>query len=86
MPCGRSAAAAEGSLERKGLTVPRRYVYSGSMKPDDLKRRRRELGYTQAQLAGLLKVDSMTVSRWERGVHSIPESVALALRSLKRKG
>jgi transcriptional regulator with XRE-family HTH domain len=48
-----------------------------------LKRRRRELRLTQVELAAVLHVDPMTVSRWERGLHPIPEAVALALRSLK---
>jgi transcriptional regulator with XRE-family HTH domain len=55
------------------------------MSHDELKRKRKALGMTQRELADLLKVDPMTVSRWERGQHHIPESVALALMGLKAK-
>jgi transcriptional regulator with XRE-family HTH domain len=50
-----------------------------------IRRRRLALGYSQSQFAALLHVNVMTVSRWERGVHPIPESVALLLRHLKPK-
>jgi transcriptional regulator with XRE-family HTH domain len=50
-----------------------------------IKRRRLALGYSQSQLAALLHVNVMTVSRWERGLHPIPESVALLLQHLKPK-
>jgi DNA-binding transcriptional regulator YiaG len=55
------------------------------MEPKELKRRREALDLTQAGLAAILHVDSMTVSRWERGVHPIPEAVALAIQHLKPK-
>jgi len=50
------------------------------MSPSELRRRRKELGLTQRELAKLLRVNLMTVSRWERGDHRIPEAVALALK------
>jgi transcriptional regulator with XRE-family HTH domain len=55
------------------------------MTSEDLKRRRLALGLSQVELAGLLHVDPMTVSRWERGQHRIPEAVALAVQHLKPK-
>jgi len=56
------------------------------MKADELKKRRRELGLTQLELSALLKVDPMTISRWERGLYEVPEAVALALLAMKGKG
>lgn len=50
-----------------------------------LKRRREALGYSQSELAALLHIHTMTVSRWERGQHKVPESVALVIKSLKPK-
>lgn len=38
------------------------------MKPETIAQLRGRLGITQVQLAEMLLVDSMTVSRWERGV------------------
>ena len=55
------------------------------MTPEELKRRRATLRLSQVELAALLHVDPMTVSKWERGVHRIPESAALALQHLKPK-
>jgi len=55
------------------------------MNARQLKQRRRELRLTQSELAALLHVDPMTVSRWERGRHTVKEAVALALRSLRPK-
>jgi len=59
---------------------------SEGMEPNDLKQSRRALGPTQLELSALLRVDPMTVSRWERGRFRVPEAVALALRSLRAKG
>ncbi len=50
-----------------------------------LARRRVALGYSQSQFAAMLHVHVMTVSRWERGLHPIPESVALLLQHLRPK-
>lgn len=49
------------------------------MEARTLRQRRRDLGLTQAAMAERLGVDTMTVSRWERGKHPIPRSVALAI-------
>jgi len=67
------------------LTSTRRFVYTPLMTSEELKRRRVALGLSQVELAALLHVDSMTVSRWERGQHRIPEAVALAVHHLKAK-
>jgi DNA-binding transcriptional regulator YiaG len=58
------------------LTEHRRIAYDQSMTGQVLRRRRTRLDYSQPQLARLLGVDPMTVSRWERGVHRIPVAVA----------
>jgi transcriptional regulator with XRE-family HTH domain len=55
------------------------------MKSDELRRLRRALGYSQPELAAFLSVAKMTVSRWERGVHRIPESVAMLIRQMRPK-
>jgi transcriptional regulator with XRE-family HTH domain len=47
------------------------------MTPDELKRRRKRLGLSQAQLARYLDVDVMTISRWERGAQAMRMPVVL---------
>ena len=46
-------------------------------------RERREL--QQSELAELLGVHAMTVSKWERGVQAIPPFMELALETLERR-
>ena len=48
-----------------------------------MKRRREALGLTQAQLSRELGLDSITVSRYERGVHPIPKTVELAFEMIE---
>lgn len=48
-----------------------------------MKRRREALGLTQAQLARELGLDSITVSRYERGVSPIPKTVELAFQMVE---
>jgi transcriptional regulator with XRE-family HTH domain len=55
------------------------------MKPDELKRWRARHQITQDELAKLLSVNIMTVSRWERGLQTAPAFLRLALESLARK-
>jgi transcriptional regulator with XRE-family HTH domain len=56
-----------------------------SMTGENLKRRREELGLSQALLARRFGVDVMTVSRWERGDRKItaPGAIRLALDYLR---
>jgi transcriptional regulator with XRE-family HTH domain len=61
-------------------------VYIISMKAHELRKWRPKNGYSQAQLAKVLGVDVMTVSRWERGVREIPSFLHLALAYLEREG
>jgi len=58
------------------------------MKPDELTSWRKERGLTQIELANMLGVTNVCVSRWESGVRSIPAFLHLALKCLKvkRKG
>ena len=57
------------------------------MNRKELKKWRSNNNYSQSQLARALGVDTMTVSRWERGVRKkIPSFLALALRALELEG
>jgi len=56
------------------------------METDELKKWRQRNGYSQNQLAKVLGVDVMTVSRWERGVREIPSFLHLALSYLELRG
>jgi DNA-binding transcriptional regulator YiaG len=49
------------------------------MLPAELQEWRSRLHLSQAELAHLLEVDKMTVSRWERGIRSAPPFLRLAL-------
>ena len=53
------------------------------MTPKELKSRREALRLTQAQLARELGLDSITVSRYERGVYPIPKHIELAVEALE---
>jgi transcriptional regulator with XRE-family HTH domain len=55
------------------------------MTPKRLKSWRVKNEYSQGELASTLKVDVMTVSRWERGVREIPSFLHLALECLEKK-
>ena len=52
------------------------------MKPNDLKRARRTLGFSQNQLAGLLKTTRRTIARYEGGARRIPGMVEVMLQQL----
>ena len=52
------------------------------MTPTDLKNWRHEHKMSQGTLALALGVDVMTISRWERGLRSIPPFLHLALERL----
>jgi transcriptional regulator with XRE-family HTH domain len=55
------------------------------MDADELKEKRKALEMTQAQLAEALGVNIMTISRWERGLRSIPPHLSLALEAIEAK-
>ena len=46
----------------------------------ELKQIRLSMGLKQSELAKLLHVHEMTISRWERGVAKVPEGKAELLR------
>jgi transcriptional regulator with XRE-family HTH domain len=52
---------------------------------EELRQRREALGLTQEQLAEILGVDIVTISRWERGTRSIPPHLPLALEAIDRQ-
>jgi len=58
------------------------------MKPEELTAWRKERGLTQIELAAILGVTNVCVSRWESGARHIPAFLHLALECLKvkRKG
>jgi len=60
--------------------------YYKTMTPDSLKKWRKRNGYTQSQLAKVLGVIPLSVSRWELGVREIPSFLHLALECLEMKG
>lgn len=47
---------------------------------DELSKLRGRLGLTQTALAAQLGVHPITISKWETGVHAVPEPVAKLLR------
>lgn len=56
------------------------------MKPKELKQWRAANGYTQGELAEVLGVALITVSRWECGTREIPSFLHLALKAISKKG
>jgi DNA-binding transcriptional regulator YiaG len=55
------------------------------MTPDQIKQWRTRRNVSQTELAALLGVDVITVSRWERGIQTAPAFLALALETLNRQ-
>ena len=58
-------------------------VYMKTMTQDELRKWRTGNGYSQAKLAKALGVASMTVTRWEMGIRSIPPFLHLALKAIE---
>jgi DNA-binding XRE family transcriptional regulator len=59
--------------------------YAWLMTSTQLKTWRVQNGYSQSQLAEVLGVHSMTISKWERGEREIPSFLHLALECLGRR-
>jgi transcriptional regulator with XRE-family HTH domain len=55
------------------------------MTPEELVAWRKERKITQGELARLLGVDMITISRWERGVQTISPLLPLALEGLEHR-
>ena len=72
--------------EEKALTSLINHWYNSAMKPEELKKWRAESGYTQDELAKILGVYLVSVSRWETGTRSIPSFLHLALKAIPKKG
>lgn len=53
-----------------------------NMKPKELQAWRAKHGFSQVKLSKALRVDVMTVSRWERGLNTIPPYLPLALKCM----
>lgn len=58
-------------------------VYDSDMTPEYLKEWRSKNGLSQSGLAKKLNVATMTVSRWETGLRSIPPFLSLALQAIE---
>lgn len=50
------------------------------MRSENVAQIRAQLGLTQQELADLLRVHRITVTRWEAGTGQVPPTVALLLR------
>lgn len=55
------------------------------MEGAELKQRREAVGYSQGDMAALLGVHTMTLSKWEREVLPVPLYIELALRTIERE-
>ena len=55
------------------------------MKGKELKKWRKKHNLTQSQLAQHLKVDRITVTRWEIGLRNIPSFLFLALEAIENR-
>ncbi len=55
------------------------------MKSKDLKKWRKQNDYSQSELAHVLGIATMTISRWETGVRAIPPYLTLALAEVVRQ-
>jgi transcriptional regulator with XRE-family HTH domain len=55
------------------------------MTGDELKERRVAIGLNQTELAGLLDVDIMTISRYETGKRTIPRVFEIAFEAIEQK-
>jgi DNA-binding transcriptional regulator YiaG len=56
------------------------------MLPEELKAWRVKYGYSQSQLAKVLTVSTVTISRWETGAREIPSFLHLTLKGIRKKG
>lgn len=54
------------------------------MSGKELRKRRKDLGLTQEQLAERLEVTANTVARWERDEMKIPPFLGLAIETIER--
>lgn len=64
----------------------RHFAYNQFVTSKQLIAWRGENAYSQGQLARVLGVDVMSVSRWERNIVKIPPFLHLALKWLEKEG
>lgn len=57
-----------------------------NMSPKELTAWIEASGYNRKELAEILGVSNVSVSRWEHGTREIPSFLALALECLEKKG
>jgi transcriptional regulator with XRE-family HTH domain len=69
------------------MYIPSVYTKEGGkiMTPNELKKWRKKTGYSQSQIARVLGVATMTISRWERGTREIPSFLHLTLECIEKK-
>jgi transcriptional regulator with XRE-family HTH domain len=67
------------------LTAAVAIGYKGCMTPKQLVEFRETHGLTQQELANRLRVDRVTIARWEIGARAIPPYLDLALETVARK-
>ena len=72
-------------MNKKPLDISIPLVYSEDMTSKQLQQWRKRNGYSQSQLAKVLKVAPLTISRWERGDRTIPSFLHLALKYIEQK-
>jgi len=82
-PSGLSEARKSVTKVGESLRVVSMDPKGKRMLANAFKQHRLSLGASQAQLAEALGVDVMTISRWERGVHAVPASVARLIERMK---
>lgn len=56
------------------------------MTAEQVKQLRKQLDYTQAELATVLGVHKLTVSAWEMGRRNVSQPTEIALKSLRKNG
>jgi DNA-binding transcriptional regulator YiaG len=78
LPCRRNK-------EDKTLTPALNHWYNRVVTPKELRKWRENNGYLQSELAAILGVALMSVSRWETGTRSIPSFLHLALKAIPKK-
>src|SRR6267143_454162 len=69
----------------KGLDSTNTIGYNQAVTSDELKRLRKRMGMTQAELAAALGVWQVTVGRWETGTRSISEPTARLIERIAKE-
>jgi len=69
----------------KPATVAGKKIKRMSTSAKEFKRLRKMKGYSQTELARLLKVTVRSISRWETGEQKAPEMAVLAVKGLPKK-